>query len=109
MFARLIKKGADAHFLCFPGMKKTDSNTIFQIQRETQIALTEATLLLSVVHMFLKMGGVGGGRGGIHPPTQAQRRDGCAKLVNKLNASYVSLAAAFLFWVMLEKEAPPVV
>lgn len=105
MFARLIKKGADAHFLCFPGMKKTDSNTIFQIQRETQIALTEATLLLSVVHMFLKMGGWGR----IHPPTQAQRRDGCAKLVNKLNAAYVSLAAAFLFWVMLEKEAPPVV
>lgn len=59
MFARLIKKGADAHFLCFPGMKKTDSNTIFQIQRETQIALTEATLLLSVVHMFLKMWGGG--------------------------------------------------
>lgn len=93
MFARLIKKGADAHFLCFPGMKKTDSNTIFQIQRETQIALTEATLLLSVVHMFLKMGG------NPSPNTGAASGLMC-DLVNKLNAAYVLPAAAFLFWVM---------
>lgn len=68
MFARLMKRRS-CSFLCFMGTKKADSNKLLQIQRQTQIGLTKAKLTLSMVHMFLKMGGK------IHPPTQAQRQD----------------------------------
>lgn len=64
VIARLIKRHSYS-FLCVMGTRKTDSNKLFQIQGKTQIS---AKLILSVVHMFLKMGGT------IHPPTQAQRQ-----------------------------------
>lgn len=66
--ARLLNRRS-LTFLCFMGTKKTDWNKLFHIQGKTLIGLTEAKLILSMVHMFLEMGGK------IHPSTEAQCQD----------------------------------
>lgn len=82
MFARRIKRRSRS-FLCFMGTKKTDSNKLFQIHQK--IALTEAKLIHSVVHVSKD------GRKNSSSNTGAV--SGLMReLVNKLNGAYVLLA-----------------
>lgn len=85
MFARRIKRRSRS-FLSFMGTKKTDSNKLFQIHRKTQIALTEAKLIHSVVHDSKD--------GRKNPSSDTGTVSGLMReLVNKLNGAYVLLAA----------------
>lgn len=85
MFARRIKR-CSRSFLCFMGTKKTDSNKLFQIHRKTQIALSEAKLIVSVVHVC--------DDGRKKPSSNTGAVSGLRReLANKLNGAYVLLAA----------------